>query len=104
MRRTTPILVALDEEYAPRGFEILAVNADRALELPWGDEERADYAREQGITFPLLHATREALAAYGSVSVYPTFFFVDAEGVIVSHGVNFQERDGLVAAIQKALE
>jgi thiol-disulfide isomerase/thioredoxin len=102
--RTTPILVALNEEYAARGFEILAVNADRALDLPWGDEERAAYAREQGITFPLLHATPEALEAYGSVSVYPTFFFVDAEGVIVSHGVNFQERGGLEAAIQKALE
>jgi hypothetical protein len=29
---------------------------------------------------------------------------VDAEGVIVSHGVNFQERGGLEAAIRKALE
>ncbi len=102
--RTTPILVALNEQYAPRGFEILAVNADRVLELPWGDEERAAYAEEKGITFPLLHATPEALEAYGSVSVYPTFFFVDAEGVIVSHGVNFQERTELEAAILKTLD
>jgi thiol-disulfide isomerase/thioredoxin len=92
--RTTPILAALNEEYAPRGFEILAVNADRVLELPWGDEDRAAYAEEQGITFPLVHATPEVLEAYGSVSVYPTLFFVDAEGVIISHGVNLQERGG----------
>ena len=102
--RTTPMLVKLNEQYAPRGFEILAVNADRVLELPWGDEERAAYAEEKGITFPLLHATPEALEAYGSVSVYPTFFFVDAEGVIVAHGVNFQEHAEVEAAILKALE
>jgi thiol-disulfide isomerase/thioredoxin len=102
--RTTPILLSLHEQYAPRGFEILAVNADRVLELAWDDEERAAYAEEKGITFPLLHATTEAVEAYGSVSVFPTFFFVDAEGVIVSHGVNFQERAEVEAAILKALE
>jgi thiol-disulfide isomerase/thioredoxin len=102
--RTTPILVSLYERYAERGFEILAVNADRVLELPWNDDERAAYAEEQRITFPLLHATAEAIEAYGSVSVFPTFFFVDDEGVIVSHGVNFQERAEVEAAILKALE
>ena len=102
--RTTPLLVELNEEYAPRGFEIVGVNADRVLELPWGDEERKAYAEEQGITFPLVHATPEALEAYGSVSVYPTLFFVDAQGTIVSHGVNFQEEGKLEAAIRKALE
>ncbi len=102
--RTTPILVTLHEKYAPRGFEILGVNADRALELSSSDEERVAYAEEQGINFPLLHATPEALEAYGSVSVYPTLFFVDAEGVIVSHGVNYQEPAEIEAAIRKALE
>jgi cytochrome c biogenesis protein CcmG/thiol:disulfide interchange protein DsbE len=102
--RTTPLLVTLREQYAPRGFEILAVNADRVLEIPSDDQDRAAYAEEQGIEFPQLHATPEALEAYGSVSVYPTFFFVDAEGVVVAHGVNFQERAKLEAAILKALE
>lgn len=102
--RTTPILVELHERYAPRGFEVLAVNADRVLELPYTDEQRGAYAAEKGIRFPLLHATAEALEAYGAVSVYPTFFFVDGRGVIVSHGVNFQERAVLEAAIEKALE
>lgn len=102
--KTTPILVELHERYAARGFEILGVNADRVLELPYTDEQRDAYAREKGIAFPLLHATPEALEAYGAVSVYPTLFFVDATGVVVSHGVNFQERADLEAAIEKALE
>lgn len=102
--RTTPLLVELQEKYAARGFEIIGVNADRALELPYGDEDRALYAEDQGINFPLVHATPKALEAYGSVSVYPTLFFVDAEGVIVSHGVNYQEPGELEAAIQKTLD
>lgn len=102
--RTTPLLVELQEEYGSRGFEIVGVNADRVLELPYGDEERTYYAEDQGINFPNVHATPEALEAYGSVSVYPTLFFVDGEGTIVSHGVNFQEKESLEEAIRKALE
>jgi len=102
--KTTPHLVELHARYAARGLEILAVNADRVLELPYTDEQRAAYAEEMGIRFPLLHATPEALEAYGAVSVYPTLFFVDAAGVVVAHGVNFQEPAELEAGIQKALE
>ena len=102
--KTTPHLVELHARYAARGLEILAVNADRVLELPYTDEQRAAYAEEMGIRFPLLHATPEALEAYGAVSVYPTMFFVDATGVVVAHGVNFQEPAELEAGIQKALE
>jgi len=102
--KTTPLLVDLYARYAPRGFEILAVNADRVLELPYTDEQRRAYAEEKGIRFPLLHATTEALEAYGAVSVYPTLFFVDAHGVVVAHAVNFQERESLEQAILKALE
>jgi cytochrome c biogenesis protein CcmG/thiol:disulfide interchange protein DsbE len=102
--RTTPILVSLREEYASKGFEVMAVNADRVLELPVTDEDRFAYAEEQGIAFPLLHATPEAIEAYGSVSVFPTLFFVDAGGTVVSHDVNFQERDELEAAVRKTLE
>lgn len=102
--KTTPLLVELYERYAPQGFEILAVNADRVLELPYTDEQRLAYAEEKKIRFSLLHATAEALEAYGAVSVYPTLFFVDARGVVVSHGVNFQEREQLEQGIRKALE
>ena len=33
--RTSPLLAELDREFAPRGFRIVALNADRALELPY---------------------------------------------------------------------
>jgi len=102
--KTTPLLVELYEEYAPEGFEIVAVNADRVLELPYSDGQREEYAGGLGIRFRLAHLTPEALEAFGSVSVFPTMFFVDAGGVVVEHKVNFQERDVLEAAIRRTFE
>ena len=87
-----------------KGFRIVGLNADRVLELPYGDEERRAYARQQGLAFTLAHLTPEVQEAYGSVSVFPTMFFVDAKGTIVKHFVNQQEPATLEAAVRLALE
>lgn len=102
--RSSPMLAALHQRFAARGFRIVGLNADRVLELPYGDDERAAYAREQGLAFTLAYATPELQEAYGSVSVYPTMFFVDARGTIVRHFVNQQDEAALEAALRLALE
>ncbi len=102
--RTAPLLAALLREYAPRGFEIVALNADRALELQTSDEERVAYVREHAFATHSGDASPELLQAYGSVSVFPSFFFVDRHGLIVEHAVAFQERQRLEAAVRRALE
>lgn len=102
--KTTPLLVELYEEYAPRGFEIVAVNADEVLELEYTDEHRAAYIEKQGIRFAVAHLTEEVQQDYGAVSVFPTLFFIDRQGVVVGHHVNFQDREVLEAAIAKTLE
>jgi thiol-disulfide isomerase/thioredoxin len=102
--RTSPLLVELDRQYSARGFRIVALNADRVLELPYGDEQRTAYATQQGFAFTLAHLSPEVQEAYGSVSVFPTFFFVDAKGTIVRHLVNQQEPATLDAAVKLALE
>jgi thiol-disulfide isomerase/thioredoxin len=102
--KTTPLLAELDRAYAPKGLRIVALNADRVLELPYGDEERVAYARKLGLGFTLAHLTPEAQEAYGSVSVFPTFFFVDAKGTVVKELVSQQDRAALEAAIRLALE
>ena len=93
-------LAELSEQF---GFQVPG-EADVMLRIMESDPRMPPFLERDPASGEILHATPEALEAYGSVSVYPTFFFVDAEGVIVSHGVNFQERAGLEAAIQKALE
>jgi thiol-disulfide isomerase/thioredoxin len=102
--RTSPMLVELEREHAPKGFRIVALNADRVLELPYGDDQRLAYAKQQGFGFTLAHLTPEVQEAWGSVSVFPTFFFVDARGTIVKHLVNQQDPAALAAAVKLALE
>jgi thiol-disulfide isomerase/thioredoxin len=101
--RIAPLLVELRQAYVLRGFEIVGVNADRVLEVPADDAERAAYATKNGIRFPLAHLTPEMQAAYGQVSVFPTLFFVDRQGTIVKQLVNLQTKAALEEAIQLAL-
>jgi thiol-disulfide isomerase/thioredoxin len=102
--RTSPLLAELDQAYAAKGFRIVGLNADRVLEIPTTDEDRAAYARKNGWTFTLAHMTPEAQQAYGSVSVFPTLFFVDRKGTVVKQLVNFQEKAALEGAIRLALQ
>jgi thiol-disulfide isomerase/thioredoxin len=102
--RTSPLLAELDETYAAKGFRIVGLNADRVLEIPTTEGDRAAYAKKNGWTFTLAHMTAEAQEAYGTVSVFPTLFFVDRKGTVVQHFVNFQEKAALEGAIQTALK
>ena len=99
--RTSPLLAELDRTYAAKGFRIVGLNADRVLEIPTTDEDRAAYAKKNGWTFTLAHMTPEAQEAYGTVSVFPTLFFVDRKGMVVKQFVNFQEKAALEAAIRR---
>ena len=102
--RTSPLLAELDRTYAPKGFRIVGLNADRVLELPYGDASAAPTRSSRVSRFTLAHLTPEVQEAYGSVSVFPTLFFVDAKGTIVKHFVNQQDTAALEAAVRLALE
>jgi thiol-disulfide isomerase/thioredoxin len=101
--RTSPLLAELDRAYSARGFRVVALNADRALELPTTDDERTAYAKESGWAFTLAHMTAEAQETYGAVSVFPTMFFVDRRGTVVRHLVNFQDKTTLEEAIRATM-
>jgi thiol-disulfide isomerase/thioredoxin len=102
--RTSPLLAELDQTYAAKGFRIVGLNADRVLEIPTTDEDRAAYAKKYGWAFTLAHMTAEAQEAYGAVSVFPTVFFVDRKGVVVKQFVNFQEKVALEEAVRLTLQ
>lgn len=101
---TAPMLVELDRIYAPKGFTIVGLNADRLLELDYTDEDRAAYAKKLGMKFTQGHANAAAQNAYGGVSVFPTLFAVDKAGIVVKHLVNAQSREALEDAIKLALK
>ena len=102
--RTSPILAELDRAYAAKGFRIVGLNADRALELPYADADREAYASRNGHAFALAHMTVATQEAYGAVSVFPKLFFVDRRGTVVKHLVNFHEKAALEDALRLALE
>jgi thiol-disulfide isomerase/thioredoxin len=102
--RTSPLLAELQARLGAGVLEIAAVNADAVLEVPVSGEQRAAYAGRSGWSFPVLEAAPATLAAFGSVDVFPTFFFVDRRGVVVRQLVNFQELPALEAAARRALE
>ena len=104
MRETSPLLAELHKAYAGKGLEIVGVNADRVLELPYKDEDRVAYAKKTGMAFTLAHLAPEVQQAYGTVSVFPTMFFVDRKGTIVRHFVNFHEKQALEEAVRLTLE
>jgi len=102
--RTAPLLPELQRRHAVPGFAVVALNADGVLEVPADAGERSAYAAKYGWAFAHAEATRETIEAYGSVSVFPTFFFVDRRGVIVKQLVNYQPAEALDAAARQALE
>ncbi|MGE5125687.1 MAG: TlpA family protein disulfide reductase [Betaproteobacteria bacterium] len=101
--RTGPLLSAVQQRYGPRGLAIVALNADRVLEVPATAAERAAYAKRNGWTFLRAEADAPTIEAYGSVSVFPTFFWIDRHGVVVRYLVNYQELETLEQAAQRAL-
>ena len=102
--KTSPLLVDLHAKYADEGFEIVAANADRVLELPYNDTIREDYVKKLGIEFTTAHLNQQMQNAYGGISVFPTMFFINSNGIIVKHFVNFQNPKTLEGAIQQAMQ
>ncbi len=100
----TPDLVALAQEFSPRGLEIVGANADRVLGLPYDDAFRQRYVKEQRISFPVVHWTREAEKAWGTISIFPTLFLINRKDVIVQHWIGFVSRQELREVIARELK
>jgi thiol-disulfide isomerase/thioredoxin len=101
--RIAPHLVELQNKYGGRNFTVVAVNADRLLELEETDAEREAYVRKHGFNFPVGYLNRQMQEEFGYVSVYPTLFLVDQAGVIRNHRVNYQGFDVLQADVENVL-
>jgi thiol-disulfide isomerase/thioredoxin len=102
--KLSPYLVNMEKQFGGNNFTIIAVNADRFLELDTTDAEREAYVRKQGFRFPVVHMNKKMHEDYGNVSVYPTLFLVDAKGVIRKHYVGYQQPEVLESDIRSLLK
>jgi thiol-disulfide isomerase/thioredoxin len=101
--RTSPIVAALDKEFRAQGLQVVGVNADRVLELPYDDSVRRAYRDKIGATYVQAHLSEEMQEAYGSVSVFPTLFVVDARGIVTKQFVNAPTREAVAGAVRQAM-
>jgi thiol-disulfide isomerase/thioredoxin len=91
--RISPHLADLQRQFGSRNFTVIAVNADRLLELEIADEQRAAYVKKAGWTFPA-----------GHLNVYPTLFLVDSRGIIEKQYVNYQPLKVLAEDVETLLK
>lgn len=101
--KITPHLVSLQEQFGPRNFTVIGLNADRVLDLGYPDSERAAYLDKHEINFPVGHLTAEVQEAYGGIQLFPSLFLVDEEGLIRRHFVNYQDLATLEEAVRSVL-
>jgi len=102
--KETPELVTLDGEFAGRGITTVAANADKMLGLSYDDAVRRRYLAEHKVQFPVVHWTREADAAFGNISIFPTLFLISPKGVIIRHWVGYVSTEELRGALSDALK
>ncbi len=102
--RISPNLVALQQKFGSRNFSVVAVNADRFLELETTDEQRAAYIKKEGFRFPVVHLNRKMQEDFGNINVYPTLFLVDSRGIIRKYYVSYQPLDVLTEDISALLK
>jgi len=76
-REEIPELLALKREYKDR-LEIVGISED--------DDPPASvlkFARQMGMTYPIIMATGELIDSYGGVPALPTSFLIDTQGRVV---------------------
>jgi len=81
-RAEVPMLVDLAARYKDR-VQIVGVSLDD------GPEEVRAFVKDEGITYPVVMASREIVAEYGGVPALPTLFVVNPDGNVV------QKHEGL---------
>jgi thiol-disulfide isomerase/thioredoxin len=101
--KISPNLVQLQSRFSEKGFAVIAVNADKYLELETTDEQRAAYVKKSGYNFPVGHLNKPMQEAFGNVNVYPTLFLVDAKGVVRKYYVSYQTLETMAADIEDIL-
>jgi thiol-disulfide isomerase/thioredoxin len=104
----TPWLIALRNQYAAQGFEVLGISAD---DIDRGDpqklsEEKKEIARsaeQMHIPYPVLIDGGSLSDSYGGLDELPTSFFVDRNGTVVAAQLGLTSKDEIESNIKKSL-
>ena len=98
-RKEIPALIALHAGYKDQGVVVIGVSMDQG-----GPSVVKSFARRTKINYPVVMGDEATAAAYGSVQVIPTTFFIDREGNIAGQHEGDLDQKGFESAIKPLLE
>jgi peroxiredoxin len=76
--REMPMLQKLYEEFAPRGFRLVAISAD----APGSEEAIREFVTRFGLTFDVLHDPEGAIRQQYQIVGFPESIIIDRHGII----------------------
>jgi len=95
-----PWLVEFDRQYRAQGLQIVGVNLD---DTGTSYDSIAAFARERGVTYPILLGNSTVADAYGGVRFMPETFFIAPDGKILSSSYGITTREEFQKNIDDAL-
>ncbi len=96
-REETPELAALQRRFAERPFTVLGVALDAS-----GAKTVAPYARERGVSYPLMLAEGTFPEGYPLVGI-PTAYLIDRQGRIVRRYLGPKSAAAVARDVEKLL-
>lgn len=104
-RAELPDIVRLRKELQPKGFEVigLGVNEEARAGGSSPEEHVANFAKKNGLLYPLLLVDGSLIEAYGGLEGVPTTFIVNGKGEIVEMMVGMRDEATFRRSIEKAM-
>ena len=96
-RMEVPHLIELQQEYGPRGFQIIGVAVSD------NEANVRLFTETKGINYLTAMGTDEVVEAYGGFTAIPTAFLIAPDGTIAARYTGYQDKQVLVEAIEKLL-
>jgi thiol-disulfide isomerase/thioredoxin len=106
----TPWLIELQNEYGPKGLQIVGISTE-GDDLKPGDTEGwahdkaaiAKFVKEEHMDYPVLINGDSLATQYAGLEVMPTSVYVNAEGKVVAVQLGITSKEEMAANIEKAL-
>jgi peroxiredoxin len=95
-RREIPDFIALQNQYASQGLQIIGIGLDQPNNV-------ASFVQEHGINYPVVVGNNVITNLYGGISGIPTTFVIDRQGNIINKFEGFTKKGIFEEEIKKLL-
>jgi cytochrome c biogenesis protein CcmG/thiol:disulfide interchange protein DsbE len=106
----TPWLVELQNEYGPKGFQIIGISTEGNDLKPddkegWAHDKAAiaKFVKEQHMQYPVLINGDSLVGKYGDLDAMPTSVYVDRNGKVTAVQLGISSKEDMADHIEKAI-